>query len=76
MLQTNDQSGTTRAVRASPVGPAGAPHFEYLEQKLVSRDKRIATVPPLRTGPARARARSIHLRAQAQHRQPVHTPDA
>lgn len=31
MLQRNDQTGTTRSVRASPVGPDGRPHFEYLE---------------------------------------------
>ena len=34
MLQRNDQTGTTRSVRASPVGPDGRPHFEYLESVL------------------------------------------
>ena len=33
MLQRNLQSGTTRSVRATPVGPDGQPHFEYLERE-------------------------------------------
>ena len=34
MLQTNSASGTTRQLRASPVGPDGKPHFEVLEAEV------------------------------------------
>ena len=33
VLQTNTASGTMRSVRASPVGPDGAAHFEFLEEE-------------------------------------------
>ena len=31
LLQRNVQSGTLRRIRATPVGPDGMPHFEYLD---------------------------------------------
>jgi hypothetical protein len=57
MLQRNNSSGTTRAVRATPVGPDGAPHFEYLEHAQHWRSPGLSSWSPVSREAARMLAR-------------------